>query len=142
MNFSRLAAGFSILFAALVAVPRCVVGDDSQADAIASERALASDRRPIADANAELVDIEFSRKGAMRMVLKEDALELETPYGELKIPVEEVLSIEFATRLSESEVTGIAVAIVRCRTYNSAHSGNASEPHSGCRRANEIVTQM
>lgn len=56
-------------------------------------------------------DVEFSRKGALRVRLMETALELDTPYGALKIPADEVLSIDFATRLSDAESAAIVTAI-------------------------------
>lgn len=73
---------------------------------------------------AETIDVEFSRKGTLRMVLKEESLELETPYGDLKIPAQEVASIEFATRLADGEAAAIAAAI-----------GNLASPEFAIREA-------
>lgn len=62
-------------------------------------------------ARPDMVDIEFSRKGSLRVVLKETTLAFDSPYGELKIPASEILSIDFATRLSDTEAAAIATAI-------------------------------
>jgi hypothetical protein len=62
-------------------------------------------------ATAGWVEVEFTRKGSMRMTLKEDVLELDTTYGELKIPIKDIVRIDFATRLSEADAKAIEAAI-------------------------------
>jgi hypothetical protein len=67
----------------------------------------------VSDAETEMVDVEFSRQGGMRMVLRDKSLDLDTPYGKLTIPVKEILRIEFATRFTESEAKTIEDAIAK-----------------------------
>jgi hypothetical protein len=67
--------------------------------------------RSASETSAALVDIELSRRGSLRVALKETTLDLVTPYGELKVPAAEIHSIEFATRLSDTETASIATAL-------------------------------
>jgi hypothetical protein len=64
---------------------------DSSADA----------KKKVIDPAARTVEVKFSDEGQLRMVLETDKLEVDSPYGKLSIPVEEIRYIEFATRLSE-----------------------------------------
>jgi hypothetical protein len=50
--------------------------------------------------HARTVEAEFTSSGRLQLVLLFDRLEIESPYGQLSIPVEEIRTIEFATRHS------------------------------------------
>lgn len=72
-------------------------------DSPAARSALATEARTM---QAEFVD-----DGELRIVLDDDKLVLDSPYGKLSIPVEEIRRIEFATRLSDRDTKRIEAAI-------------------------------
>lgn len=68
-------------------------------------------RRAPASEEARTVQIEFAESGQLRLVLQIDELIVDTPYGQLAIPVQDIRQIEFATRLTEQESKRIDAAI-------------------------------
>lgn len=65
----------------------------------ATELAIAETHRD----EPEMIDVDFSRRGTLRMILKSDALELASPYGALVIPVRDIVRIDFASRLDDAD---------------------------------------
>lgn len=54
---------------------------------------------------------QFHDGGRLAIRLKDDALTLDTPHGQLVIPVKDIRSIELATRLTDAEAALIAAAV-------------------------------
>ena len=52
-----------------------------------------------ADPTAGQVEIRFADDSTLKMVLREEQVEVVTPYGKLRVPFKEVRQIEFATRI-------------------------------------------
>jgi hypothetical protein len=100
-------SAFVVAFVAIAATV-AIAEDKPESEPVSKELKAAP-----STGDAEMVDVEFSRKGGMRMALRDKALELETPYGKLTIPVNQIARIEFATRLSEAEAKAVDEAIAK-----------------------------
>jgi hypothetical protein len=57
------------------------------------------------------VEVRFADNSVLKLTLREEKLEIVTPYGKLLVPVADILKIEFATRLSEADEKRIPVLI-------------------------------
>ena len=68
-------------------------------------------KRAPASLEARTMLIDFADSGQLRMVLEIDRLSVDTPYGELSIPVQDIRQIEFATRLTDQEQKRIEAAV-------------------------------
>jgi hypothetical protein len=92
--------------------------DSSSADAA---------KKKSADNIARRVDVDFGEDGTLRMVLEFAALELESPYGKLTIPVEHLRRIDFATRLTPQVVQQIEESIKNLGSSDYASREAASQ---------------
>jgi hypothetical protein len=61
---------------------------------------------------AGAVEVSFTDGSNLKLLLRDEKIELATPYGKLIIPVADIQRIEFATRLSEEDAKHIHTAIV------------------------------
>jgi hypothetical protein len=68
---------------------------------------------PAATAPAEggAIEVRFTDSSNMKVQLRDTHLEIETPYGKLRVPVTDIRRIEFATRLPEDLAKRIDAAI-------------------------------
>jgi hypothetical protein len=57
------------------------------------------------------VEVHFNDGGILKLTLKDERIELITPYGKLLVPVADVRRIEFATRVPEADLKRVAAAI-------------------------------
>lgn len=69
-------------------------------------------KKPRISESMRQVEVEFTGSGGMQMVLEIDELALDSPYGKLTIPVEEIQTIEFATRYSPEVMQQVEAAIL------------------------------
>lgn len=90
MQWSWIVAGVLL---ASVALPW------AQAQEAAQERGSPGERKRAASQESRTVQAEFTDGGKLQLVLEFDQLQIESPYGMLQIPVEEIRELEFATRL-------------------------------------------
>lgn len=60
---------------------------------------------------AVAVEIRFTDESTLRMTLREERLEVQTPYGRLSIPLTEIQRIDFGTRIPEATTKRIEAAI-------------------------------
>jgi hypothetical protein len=65
------------------------------------------------DPKANEVEARFADGSAVRMQVLQEALDIETRYGKLTVPINEIRRIEFATRISDETTKKIAAAIKR-----------------------------
>ncbi len=70
-----------------------------QAQEAEQDRVSPGERKRAASQEERTVQVEFTDGGKLQLVLEFDQLKLESPYGMLHIPVEEICELEFATRL-------------------------------------------
>jgi hypothetical protein len=57
------------------------------------------------------VEVRFTDNSTLKLVVRDDRLPLETPYGKLSIPIADIRQIEFATRISEEAARRTEAAI-------------------------------
>jgi LCCL domain len=57
------------------------------------------------------VEVRFADDSTMKMVLRDERLELETPYGKLLIPVSDIQRIEFGFRITDEVRRRVAAAV-------------------------------
>lgn len=62
-------------------------------------RGSPGEQKRVASRDERTVQVEFTDGGKLQLVLEFDQLQIESPYGMLQIPVEEIRELEFATRL-------------------------------------------
>jgi hypothetical protein len=72
--------------------------------------------KPAADPAA--VEAHFADGSALKLKLKEDKIDLVTPYGKLSIPVADVRRVDFATRISDEAARKIDTAIASLGSDN------------------------
>ena len=58
------------------------------------------------------IEVRFTDSSNMKVQLRDTHLEVETPYGKLRIPVADIRRIEFATRVSDETAKKIDAAVV------------------------------
>jgi hypothetical protein len=81
------------------------------AGAGAGDEPPTEDPRPRAEPGA--VEVRFTEGSVLKLKLRDDKVEIVTPYGTLLVPVAEVQRIEFATRISEAEQKRIPVLVAQ-----------------------------
>ncbi len=67
-------------------------------------------RKPPAPAPGA-VEVRFTDDSILKLTLREDRVELKTPYGKLLVPVADIRHIEFATRLSPDVARRVRIAV-------------------------------
>jgi hypothetical protein len=60
---------------------------------------------------AGAVEVRFTDNSVLKLVLRDDRLPLDTPYGKLSIPIADVRQIDFATRISEETARRVEAAL-------------------------------
>jgi hypothetical protein len=90
----RLATSLSLAAIIAVAVPLFgqTGGEDSKASTSKKTRLTPP---------PEAVEIRFAEGGTMKVLLRDERIELETPYGRLMIPIAEIHRIDFGLRMSD-----------------------------------------
>jgi hypothetical protein len=108
------------------------------------------------------VEVVFLNGSTMPMVLRSEAIEVQTPYGKLSVPLKDIRAIEFGLHLPDDISTGIASAIKDLEAPDYASRDRAAKallklgPHSysavyraahtgdleSSRRAEEILKQL
>ena len=71
----------------------------------------AEDSKPKIEPGA--VEARFADDSVLKLLLKDEKVEIVTPYGKLLVPVADIQRIEFATRLSEADQKRIPVLIAK-----------------------------
>src|SRR5437868_7065413 len=74
-----------------------------------AEEPVLDDGKPKFDPGA--VEVRFADNSVLKLTLKEEKVEIVTPYGKLLVPVADIYRIEFATRVSEADEKRIPVLI-------------------------------
>src|SRR5688572_5784657 len=72
---------------------------------------LAEEEKKKDGPDTKAVDVRFADGSTIRMVLLQESLEVETKYGKLTVPTDEVRRIEFAFRVPEETSKKIETAI-------------------------------
>jgi hypothetical protein len=102
----RVVPRFTVLVLTLPLVGLAAPEGKSQPDGATPKERSA---KPAVDA---LVDVNFTDDGHIKVRLREEKIELVTPYGKLLIPAADIRRIEFATRVPDDVVKRIDAAIV------------------------------
>ncbi len=82
-----------------------------QAQEAGQDQVSPGDRKHAASQESRTMQVEFADGGKLQLVLEFDQLKIESPYGMLQIPVEEIRELEFATRMPPSVSKKIDEAI-------------------------------
>lgn len=80
---------------------------------MAAQQGAAGDKKPAQETKGKFgdVDVHFLNGSTVRMQIKSEKLEIETPYGKLAVPMKDVRSIEFGSHLPEGHAAKIDAAI-------------------------------
>ncbi len=65
------------------------------------------------DKAAGALEIRFTDGSLLKLRLRDEKLEVKTPYGKLAVPVADIQRIEFATRIAEDDARKITAAVSR-----------------------------
>lgn len=68
-------------------------------------------REPPRANESVVVEIRFTDDSALRMTLREERIEVTTPYGRLNIPIAEIQRIDFGTRIPDGLMKRIDIAV-------------------------------
>ena len=79
-----------------------------------------------------LVEVHFADDSVLKMLLREEHIDIVTPYGKLRVPFAKIQQIEFATRISPETAKRIDKAIADL----AKRRGEGSRP--GHRRVAEV----
>jgi hypothetical protein len=76
-----------------------------------AQRQIPGPRPQAKSAAGPVVEARLSDRSTIKVTLREERVELVTPYGKLSIPMEDIRRIEFGLRLSADEQKRIAMAV-------------------------------
>jgi len=96
---------------AVLALTLPLAGKDPPGEKPAREDAPPTEKPAKAAAEAAAVEVHFNDASNLKVRLRDEKLELVTPYGKLTIPVAEVRRIEFATRVPDEVTKKIDAAV-------------------------------
>jgi hypothetical protein len=87
----------------------------------------AGDKKGDKSPAAGSVEVRFTDGSVLKLRLRDEKLEVKTPYGKLAVPVADIQRIEFATRIPEDDTRKITAAVARLGKDDFKERETASE---------------